>query len=79
MKNDPPFLIEKISYIYSWMSFDYNFSCQTKHEPYTAEQLSQTQNYSPKFIPNSEAILYVNDAKIWNYGNYRSRKTPTSY
>jgi len=39
------------------------FSCQTKHKPYTAEQLSQTQkNYSPKFIPNSEAILYVNDA-----------------
>jgi hypothetical protein len=63
-----PLLIEKISYIYSWMSFDYNFSCQTKHEPYTAEQLSQTQNYSPKFIPNSEAILYVNDSlnlELW--------------
>ena len=39
------------------------FSCQTKHEPYTTEQLSQTQkNYSPKFIPNNEDILYVNDA-----------------
>ena len=39
------------------------FSCQTKHEPYTAEQLSQIQrNLSPKFIPNSEDILYINDA-----------------
>ncbi len=38
-------------------------SCQTKHEPYTAEQLSQIQrNLSPKFIPNSEDILYINDA-----------------
>lgn len=38
-------------------------SCKNNPEPYTVAQLSQIQrNVSPQFIPNSEDILYINDA-----------------
>lgn len=39
------------------------FSCKENPKPYTAAQLSEIQyTTAPKFIPNSEDILYINDA-----------------
>lgn len=50
-------------YFLSFCVFIFVFSCQTNVKQYTAEQLSQIQrNFSPKFIPNSDDILFINDA-----------------
>ena len=51
------------SYFLAFCVLIFVFSCQPNVKPYTAEQLSQIQRiFSPKFIPHSEDVLFINDA-----------------
>jgi hypothetical protein len=54
------------------------FSCQTKHEPYTAEQLLKLKKIIHQNSWNSEAILYVNGSQNPDYMAIEIGK-PTSY
>ena len=58
------------------------FSCKENPKPYTAAQLSEIQyTTAPKFIPNSEDILYINDAsgnlELWQLSASRKVKKIT--